>query len=95
MTGLAIAMMRRTSPGVGATVGWLSSTRISTASHASSRHPEYLGDEQVVHLRVGEALVQAKLHADHRIEHGTDVVLAVPRERLVLFEAGSGERVVA
>jgi multiple sugar transport system ATP-binding protein len=56
---------------------------------------EYLGDEQVVHLRVGDALVQAKLHADHRIEHGTDVVLAVPRERLVLFDAESGERVVA
>jgi hypothetical protein len=94
MTGLAIAMMRRTSPGVGA-VGWLSSARISPASHAYSRHPGHLGDEQVVHLRVGDALVQAKLHADHRIEHGTDVVLAVARERLVLFDAGSGERVVA
>jgi multiple sugar transport system ATP-binding protein len=56
---------------------------------------EYLGDEQVVHLRVGDTLVQAKLHADYRIEHGTDVVLAVPRERLVLFDAESGERVVA
>ena len=54
---------------------------------------EYLGDEQVVHLRVGDAAVQAKLHAEHRIEYGRDVQISIPRERLVLFDAESGERI--
>ena len=54
---------------------------------------EYLGDEQLVHLRVDGALIQAKLHAEQRVEHGRDVQISVPRERLVLFDAESGERV--
>ena len=54
---------------------------------------EYLGDEQLVHLRVGSALVQAKLHAEHRVEYGRDVQISVPHDRVVLFDAESGERV--
>jgi ABC-type sugar transport system ATPase subunit len=71
--------------------------RIGRRVHCGARFEvvECLGDDQVVHLRVGDALVQAKIHADHRIEHGTDVVLAVPRERLALSDAESGERVAA
>jgi multiple sugar transport system ATP-binding protein len=31
---------------------------------------EYLGDEQLVHLRVGDAAVQAKLRTDERVSTG-------------------------
>jgi multiple sugar transport system ATP-binding protein len=54
---------------------------------------EYLGDEQVVHLAVGDATVQAKIGPDEHVQHGDGVRLGVPRDRLYLFDAETEERV--
>jgi len=54
---------------------------------------EYLGDEQLVHLRVGAETVQAKLDTEQRVENGTSVQISVPHDRIVLFDAVSGTRV--
>ncbi len=51
---------------------------------------EYLGDEQVVHLLVGEVPVVAKLPAAARVATGDERRFAVPRERVHLFDAESG-----
>ncbi len=48
---------------------------------------EYLGDEQLVHLHSGEVDVVAKLPVDTgRLDVGGDVTLAVPLEKLHLFD---------
>jgi multiple sugar transport system ATP-binding protein len=51
---------------------------------------EYLGDEQLVHLHAGEVLLMAKLPVDAgRIDIEKDVTLAVPLEKLHLFDRKS------
>jgi multiple sugar transport system ATP-binding protein len=51
---------------------------------------EYLGDEQLVHLHAGEVLLMAKLSVDSgRVDVGKDVTLAVPLEKLHLFDRKS------
>ena len=52
---------------------------------------EYLGDEQVVHLRVGEASLVAKLPESPRIERGQQLDFTVPRAKIYLFDAETGE----
>ena len=48
---------------------------------------EYLGDEQLVHLHAGEVPLMAKLSVDSgRIDIESDVTLAVPLEKLHLFD---------
>jgi multiple sugar transport system ATP-binding protein len=51
---------------------------------------EYLGDEQLVHLHSGEVQLMAKLPVDTgRVEVGREVTLAVPLEKLHLFDRES------
>ena len=52
---------------------------------------EYLGDEQLVHLTVKDHVLLAKLPVEPRIASGANVELTVPRDRLYLFDAESGE----
>ena len=51
---------------------------------------EYLGDEQLAHLRVGELSLVAKLPVADGVEPGTDAAFAVPREALLFFAADTG-----
>ncbi|HWG56138.1 MAG TPA: sn-glycerol-3-phosphate ABC transporter ATP-binding protein UgpC [Gaiellaceae bacterium] len=51
---------------------------------------EYLGDEQLVHLHSGEVTLMAKLPVDRgRVDVGKEVALAVPLEKLHLFDRES------
>jgi ABC-type sugar transport system ATPase subunit len=54
---------------------------------------EYLGDEQLVHVRVKDTPVQAKLNVDAPIDRGRDMQFSIPRDKLHLFDEESGERV--
>jgi hypothetical protein len=54
---------------------------------------EYLGDEQIVYLRVRETPVVAKLPVEQRVAMGETREFAVPREKIYLFDAESEERV--
>jgi ABC-type sugar transport system ATPase subunit len=47
---------------------------------------EYLGDEQLVHLHAGEIELIAKVPVEPRLHTGQDVTLAVPLEKLYLFD---------
>ena len=51
---------------------------------------EYLGDEQLVHFKVKEHTLLAKLPVEPRIAAGANVELAIPRDRVHLFDAESG-----
>ena len=55
---------------------------------------EYLGDEQLVHFTLDDRLLVAKLPVEHRVDAGDDLVLAVPHDKLFLFDAET-ELVVA
>ncbi|HXF98318.1 MAG TPA: ABC transporter ATP-binding protein [Gaiellaceae bacterium] len=48
---------------------------------------EYLGDEQLAHLRYGELPLLAKLPIEQRVVPGETRTFAVPREKLHLFDA--------
>lgn len=54
---------------------------------------EYLGDEQLVHLIRKDTPLLAKLPVDQRIEPGSDEQFAVARDKVVLFDAETQERV--
>jgi sn-glycerol 3-phosphate transport system ATP-binding protein len=54
---------------------------------------EYLGDEQLVHVRLGERPVQAKLNVDARVSRGEEAQFSIPRDKLHLFDESTGERV--
>jgi ABC-type sugar transport system ATPase subunit len=51
---------------------------------------EYLGDEQLAHLRLGESKVVAKVPVDQRLEPGTVAAFAVAREAVSFFTAETG-----
>ena len=51
---------------------------------------EYLGDEQLAHLRLGEFSLVAKLPVDERLEPGTAAAFAVAREAVLFFAAETG-----
>ena len=51
---------------------------------------EYLGDEQLAHLRLGECSLVAKLPVDQRLEPGTVAAFAVARDAVSFFEAETG-----
>ena len=55
---------------------------------------EYLGDEQLLHLRVGEAPLLAKISIDHSVAPGEEQLFAVERGNIHLFDADS-ERALA
>ncbi len=54
---------------------------------------EYLGDEQLVHLIRKDTQLLAKLPVEQRIETGRDEQFAVARDKVVLFDAETQERV--
>jgi ABC-type sugar transport system ATPase subunit len=54
---------------------------------------EYLGDEQIAHLRVKETPVVAKLPVEERLATGEMREFSVPRDKLYLFDAETEERV--
>ena len=56
---------------------------------------QYLGDEQLVYLRLGDAEIVAKLPLDARLEPGRQERFAVPLQNLLLFDAESGDAVGA
>jgi ABC-type sugar transport system ATPase subunit len=55
---------------------------------------EYLGDEQLVHLRFGETELVAKLPVDQSVEARSVTTFVVPDEAVVFFEADSGQAAV-
>jgi multiple sugar transport system ATP-binding protein len=54
---------------------------------------EYLGDEQLVHLTRKETPIQAKLPVEDQVGAGQELKLTVPRDKLLLFDAATEERV--
>jgi multiple sugar transport system ATP-binding protein len=48
---------------------------------------EYLGDEELVHFTLKEMPLIAKLPAEESVAAGDDLELAIPRERLAVFDA--------
>jgi multiple sugar transport system ATP-binding protein len=50
---------------------------------------EYLGDEQLAHLRVGDAGVVAKLPVDPRLHAGSKQAFSVPLQKVILFDEQS------
>jgi ABC-type sugar transport system ATPase subunit len=56
---------------------------------------EYLGDEQLAHLRLNDTHVQAKLDVEERLEHGTQASFSIPRDKIRLFDAETEQRVAA
>jgi len=54
---------------------------------------EYLGDEQLAHLRLGEKPLVAKLPVSAKLQAGTREPFAVPHEDIVLFDSASGETI--
>ncbi len=47
---------------------------------------EYLGDEQLAHLRLGDREIVAKLPVDPRLRHGEESTFSVPLDRVLLFD---------
>jgi ABC-type sugar transport system ATPase subunit len=54
---------------------------------------EYLGDEQLVHIRLGERPLVAKLPVEPRLQAGTSATFSVRRGCVVLFELKSGKAI--
>jgi multiple sugar transport system ATP-binding protein len=52
---------------------------------------EYLGDEQLVHLRLGDKPLVVKLPVEPRLQSGTSAAFTVSRECVVLFGVQSGQ----
>jgi multiple sugar transport system ATP-binding protein len=55
---------------------------------------EYLGDEQLVHLRARDEALLAKLPVEQRVRAGDDETFVVPREKLHLFDKETEEAVL-
>ena len=51
---------------------------------------QYLGDEQLAYLRLGEAEIVAKLPLEAQLEAGREEEFAVPFQNLLLFDAKTG-----
>jgi ABC-type sugar transport system ATPase subunit len=47
---------------------------------------EYLGDEQLAHLRLGERGLVAKLPVEPRLQAGSRIAFTVPLDRILLFD---------
>jgi ABC-type sugar transport system ATPase subunit len=54
---------------------------------------EYLGDEQLVHLTLKDTPVEAKLGVEELLDRGSEVQFSIPRDKLLLFDAATGERI--
>jgi ABC-type sugar transport system ATPase subunit len=60
--------------------------------HATVEVVEYLGDEQIVHMRVRDTSLVAKLPVEQRVTMGDDVEFFVARDKLRYFGAETEER---
>jgi ABC-type sugar transport system ATPase subunit len=56
---------------------------------------EYLGDEQLVHILRRDADLQAKLPVEEELAIGQDRTFTIPRDKLLLFDRQTEERVKA
>ena len=65
----------------------------SIAFEAAIEVVEYLGDEQLAHLSLGEHSLVVKLAVEPRLAHGTRAFFAVPIRVIALFDAESGEAI--
>jgi multiple sugar transport system ATP-binding protein len=54
---------------------------------------EYLGDEQLAHLRLGDVPILAKLPVEQQLEEGKHEQFAVPLSKVLLFDAESEQAV--
>jgi multiple sugar transport system ATP-binding protein len=54
---------------------------------------EYLGDEQLVHMTRKDTALQAKLPVEEKLGLGQDVEFSVPRDKLLLFDTQTQQRV--
>jgi len=54
---------------------------------------EYLGDEQLVHMTRKDASLQAKVPVEEKLNLGDEVQFSVPRDKLLLFDAETQQRV--
>jgi len=54
---------------------------------------EYLGDEQLVHMTRNGTTLQAKLPVEEKLGLGDEVEFSVPRDKLLLFDAQTQDRV--
>jgi ABC-type sugar transport system ATPase subunit len=61
--------------------------------HATVEVVEYLGDEQIVHMRVKDTPIVAKLPVEQRLQTGETSEFFVARDKLRLFDAETEERV--
>jgi multiple sugar transport system ATP-binding protein len=50
---------------------------------------EYLGDEQLAHLRLGEREIVAKLPVEPRLQAGREETFSIPLRKVLLFDAES------
>jgi multiple sugar transport system ATP-binding protein len=51
---------------------------------------EYLGDERLAHVRLGERLLTAKMPAAQELETGSSMAFTVPGQAVLLFDAETG-----
>jgi multiple sugar transport system ATP-binding protein len=51
---------------------------------------EYLGDEQLAHLRLGERPVVAKIPVETKLEAGRTATFSVPLSKILLFDEATG-----
>ncbi len=56
---------------------------------------EYLGDEQLVHLRLNETPLLAKLGIEQRVATGEQTRFTIPRDKLHLFDVETEEAIAA
>ncbi|TMK70713.1 MAG: ABC transporter ATP-binding protein [Actinobacteria bacterium] len=56
---------------------------------------EYLGDEQLVHMTRKDTPLQAKLPVEEKLGLGQEAEFSVPRDKLLLFDAQTQQRVRA
>jgi multiple sugar transport system ATP-binding protein len=54
---------------------------------------EYLGDEQLVHMTRNDTSLQAKLPVEERLSIGEEREFSIPRDKLLLFDKDTEERV--
>jgi multiple sugar transport system ATP-binding protein len=54
---------------------------------------EYLGDEQLVHLTRKDTPLQAKLDVENKVTSGDELTFSIPRDKLLLFDAETEERI--
>ena len=56
---------------------------------------EYLGDEQLAHVRLGEHEIVVKLPVEPRLQAGTHETFSVPLQKVLLFDESSTQAVGA